>query len=248
MADPASGAVMTAEAVAAPEPSGRRRRRPPWRVLAGGALGVSMIGGAVLLTSTQSPLAVAEVSVQGAGPTIRPAVDAMLPDAVGQPFRAVDGAALADRLQRIEGVRDASVSWTWWNTLTIEVQEQAPVAVIEVPDGFQMIDAQAEPVRTVAEAPLGLPLLQADKTADRLAGLQVIDAIPGGLLPQTAAVRAAEGRVEVLMTSGAVADLGRPERLSEKFDILKQLLPLGADGYSVAVPERPALQGVPVEP
>ncbi len=92
-----------------------------------------------------------------------------------------------------------------------------------------------------------MPLLEAVGDEQRLVGLQVVQQVPDALLPQTdtVTVTASGGSVEVRLTSGAIVDLGAPDRLAEKFAVLGQLLPVGAERYSVAVPERPALQGIP---
>jgi cell division septal protein FtsQ len=229
------------------QPRGRRRlRRPSWRVLAAGAVGGGAVAGALLLTSLHSPLGVAEVVIEGAGPSIQPAVAAAVPDAVGQPFRSVDADAVVAQVRAIDGVDGASVEWVWWNTLAVVVREQKPVAAVATPAGFRVLDAEGDPVRSVGQRPVGLPLLEAASPAGQEIGLLVVRQVPSALLPQIdTIVVSPEGGVEVRLTSGAVADLGTAQGLSEKFALLGQLLPVGAERYSVAVPERPALQGIP---
>jgi cell division septal protein FtsQ len=226
--------------------SRRRLRRPSWRVLAAAAAGCGAAAGALLLTSLQSPLGVAEVVIEGAGPTLQPAVAAAVPDAVGQPFRSVDADAVVAQMRAIEGIDAASLEWSWWNTLTVVVQEQKPVAVVATPAGFRVLGAEGDPVRSTGQRPVGLPLLEVANPAGQEVGLQVAGQVPNALLPQTDTIVVSnEGRVELRLTSGSVADLGTTEDLAEKFAVLGQLLPVGAERYSVAVPERPALQGIP---
>jgi cell division septal protein FtsQ len=247
-AEPAPAAESEPEPGAQPRNRGLRRlRRPSWRVLAAGTAVCGLVAGAALLTSLRSPLGISEIAVEGAGPAVQSAVDAAVPDVVGQPFRAVDAGALADRLRAIEGIDAARVDWAWWNTLAVVVEEQKPVAIVATGDGFRVLDAQGDTIRRTAEQPPGPPLLESAEPVDHLIGLEVIQAVPNAILPQTEAVIVAPdgAGVEVRLTSGAVADLGAPERLAEKFAVLGQLLPVGAERYSVAVPERPVLQGIP---
>lgn len=245
--------VATAEPAAPPTPTatrqrrGRRRlRRPSWRVLAAGTVVCGTAAGTLLLTSLQSPLGVAEVVVEGAGPTLQPAVATAVPDVVGQPFRSVDLAAVAAQVRAIEGIDAASVEWAWWNKLSVVVREQKPVAVVATPAGFRVLDAEGDPIRSTGQRPAGLPLVEAANPAGQEAGLEVVRQVPDALLPQTDSIAvSAEGTVELRLTSGSVADLGSTQRVAEKLAVLGQLLPVGAERYSVVVPERPALQGIP---
>ena len=69
------------------------------------------------------------------------------------------------------------------------------------------------------------------------------------LRPQAdAVVVSSPNAVAVRMTSGATATLGTPTDLAKKFALVQQLLPTGAQQINVSVPERPALQGIPVPP
>lgn len=227
-------------------PRTRRLPRPSWRVLAAGAAGVGVVAVGLGLTSMQSPMAIGAITIEGAGPVLKPAVAAAIPVAAGESFRAVDRAALEEQIRSLEGVESASVEWAWWNELSVVVVEQTPAGAVAGPGGYTVLSATGDTIRRMAKRPPGLPLIEAPGAEARQVALQTAQALPPGLRKKTGAVIVVRGGgVQLRLAGGAIADIGPTTELAEKFAVLEQLLPIGAQRYNLVVPERPAVQGIP---
>lgn len=229
---------------------GRLRRVRPTRrwAIAAGAAGTALLFGAGLLMSMQSPLAIGSVEVVGAGPELAPAVASAVGDQEGQAFSSVDASEVQQRVAQIEGIAGADVGWTWWNTLTVSVREQTPVGVTADAQGaFIVIDPSGDRIRTVPARPAGLPLIEAQGgAAAQAAALLVAGQLHPDTLGGVDAVAATGARaVELRLGSGTRVVLGAPEDLERKLLLAQQLSPSGAAVINVAVPDRPALSGLP---
>jgi len=252
LVDIAGSGSETAEAavgVAAAESSQRNPRRPNWRTALGVTVGIGFMVGVGALMSMQSPLSIAAITIEGASADLQPQVAAALGAAVGDSFGSVDTGGASDRIVAIDGIDGAEISWTWWNTLVVAVDEQTPAAVVVSPAGFNVVDATGSVIRTVAARPAALPLIESGDDASREVALALATQIPPELIGQVDAVIAEGTRsVTLRLTSGATAFLGAPTDLEAKFRVIGQLSAVGASQLNVSVPGRPAVKGLPAPP
>lgn len=224
-----------------------RRRRPAWQrwLSVAGVGGLLMAGGVV--TSLYSPFPVQEVEIIGASLGIEPQISGAVGASVGQSFASIDRSEIAARITAIEGIDDVRLRWGWWGKLVITVAEQLPAAILAAPSGgYSVIDTEGQPIRMTVERPPGLVLVEAPSEHMGVA-LEVAGALNPELLGVTdAVVIAPDGASATLrLTSGAQVLLGAPTDLERKFAVAAQLLPLGGSSINVAVPERPAIAGLP---
>ena len=250
--DPAVGQGPVGVA-AASQPKPRRRlprRLRSWRFALAAVLLAAAAVGAYFLMSMQSPMGISAIAIEGVSPDLQPQVVAAIGAEVGEPFSSVDAAAATQRITAIEGVRGAKLGWSWFNTLTVTVAEKTPVGIVQSPTGqLVVVDAEGQSIRVVPQRLPGLPLIETGAADARRTALAVAPQIPEALRPQVdAVVVSSPNAVAVRMTSGATATLGTPTDLAKKFALVQQLLPTGAQQINVSVPERPALQGIPVPP
>ncbi len=234
-----------------PVPSSRRKRlRPSWRISAGVAVAAVLVTGTIGM-STNSPLAIGAITIDGASADLQPQVAAALGVAVGDSFASLRADEAVDRIVSIEGIDGAEFDWAWWNTLAVIVSEQTPAAAIAASTGgFVVVDAQGGEIRSVPERPAGLPLIEAPDAAARAAALFAASRIPPEMLGQIdAVIGEPAGSVNLRLASAATVHLGDPtDRLAAKLTIALQLASTGAASINVTVPERPAVQGIPAPP
>ncbi len=222
-----------------------RRLRLTWRRAVAAVAGLGALAGASLLLTMQSPLPVRSIDVAGVGPDLAPAVAAAVGNAVGQSFRSRDAEQIAARVAAIEGIDGASVGWSWWNRLSVVVDVPTPVGAVAANGAFLVLDSEGATIRRAPDRPESLPLIEARAEPSRRIAVDVAAALPESLAPVVEAVIVTGDSAQLRLRPGATAKLGSPEGLAEKFAVLEQLLPLGAEEYNVAVPKRPAVQGIP---
>jgi len=129
------------------------RRRLWW--LVGVAAVVVVAGGAWFVTRT-SLLDVDDIEVDGATVTSAADITAALALDPGTPMLDVDPGSLAERVEALPLVAEASVSRHWPNRLVVEVTERAPLALaMTAPDTWVEVDAGG---RVLGPAPDGSPL------------------------------------------------------------------------------------------
>jgi cell division protein FtsQ len=244
---------IAARRIAVKRDEGRRRlRRLAW---VGGA--AALVAGAVLLTRT--PLFdVDEVRVAGAdhigADVVREAAAAA---GAGRGDLLVDVRLdeVADAIEELPAVAEASVERDWPGTVTIEVVERVPVAV--VPAGASLAVVAADGVVVdVATASPGLPALggvtvdaEPGAVAEAGALLAVAAALPPELLGAVEAINAPDDdELELALADGGRALLGAGEDLDAKLDAVATMLAqadLGClDTLDVRVPSSPAVTRV----
>lgn len=230
--------------------AGRPRPRR-WQWLLIGAAGAGLVAGAVFCCSMQSPMPIGSVVIEGASADLLPQVSSALALTDGQSFSSIDESAAVQRITAIEGVRGADLQWSRWNTLTVRIDERAPVGLFVDGNGaFVVVGADGVPIRTVPARPAGLLVVQAGDDARRALGLQVSAQVPAELVAGADAV-VVDGpqAVSLRMQSGATVVLGDAEDLAAKLRVAQQLLAgTQAKVINVSVPDRPAVSDLPPPP
>jgi len=218
------------------------------RVIAG-AVGLVVVAAALgWLLSWHSPIPVREVVVSGAVPETAVEVEATAGISLGTPLREVDAAGALARVQQVEGIDGASLELQRPWTVIVHVQERVPFAVAAAGDVWTVLDDRGQPIRQVDKRPKRLPEVPQSDAAEP-ALLAVLAALDPRTQAKVAALTATpEGTIALQMRNGATVDWGAPDEHAEKARVLGALLPLQAERYSVAVPQRPAVGGDVVLP
>lgn len=228
-----------------------RKPLPRWQRLLIGAGGLGIIAGTAFCMSMQSPMPIGSVVIDGASPDLQPQVASALGIADGESFRGVDTAAAAERITAIEGISGAELRWSWWNTLTVSIDERTPAGVLADPSGaFIVVDSQGAAIRTVPARPAGLIVVQAGDQAMRVEGLLAAQQVPAELAA-AADVLVVEGSqaMSLRMLNGATVILGGAGEMPLKLQLAQQLLAgTGAQVVNVSVPDRPAVSQLPPPP
>ncbi|MCU1449145.1 MAG: ftsQ [Acidimicrobiales bacterium] len=239
---PAAPPQVAPRKVSAPiDPRFRQRRIEVRRVEGRRRLRVLLIlGGFVLFAlaawgTTRSPfLDVDRVRVTGSARVPAAAVAAASGIRHGTAMFDVDELAARRRVEALPWVLRASVHRRWPATVTIDMQERAPIAALPGPGGIAVVDRTGR-VLTVAPAPppgqpllLGLPPAGAPGT--RIGGragdlLAVARAMPPSVVPRLAGIVAADGgQVELRLRPSGVVKLGPPTALGDKLLAVQTVL------------------------
>jgi cell division protein FtsQ len=136
----------------------RRRLRAlvPLLVVAGTVAVLLVVGWLVLGTRVLDVRTVAVTGVE----TLEPeAVRQAAAVSIGAPLARVDVDRAVARVSALGPVADVRIYRTWPHTLTIEVTERRPAAVVRRGRSFVVLDGTGFPYRTVARRPAGTPLV-----------------------------------------------------------------------------------------
>ncbi|WP_196717507.1 cell division protein FtsQ/DivIB [Actinomyces trachealis] len=142
-------------------------------------------------------------------------------------------------------IRAAGVSRSWPNGLVVQLEMREPVAVRQTDGGYEVLDAQAVVLETVATPPGGLASLQAPVGQQLSAEMvtAVVTAV-GSLDAQTRAqvvsgTASAAGQVTLTLQSGARVMWGDASQPELKAQVLRTLLGTQAKVYDVSSPKYP---------
>ncbi|NUT40378.1 MAG: FtsQ-type POTRA domain-containing protein [Thermoactinospora sp.] len=159
-----------------------------------------------------------------------------------QPLATVDLAGVEGRVMEIRKLAAVEVSRSWPSTLTIEVVEREPVAVVPVNGKAALIDREGVVTEIRDVAPPRLPVLKLDRPgpADPAtrAALLVVNSLPPDLARQVDQIRAtsADG-VSLLLADGRQVVWGAPDQAEAKVRVLSTLLAKKARIYDVSSPD-----------
>ncbi|SPT53934.1 cell division protein FtsQ [Actinomyces bovis] len=143
-------------------------------------------------------------------------------------------------------VRAARVSRAWPNGLVVRLEMREPVAVRQANGGYEVLDAEAVVLETVATPSPGLASVQAPAGQELSAEMvtAVVSAV-GALDTQTRAqvssgTASAAGQVTLTLQSGASVVWGDTSEPELKAQVLRTLLGTQAKVYDVSSPKYPA--------
>ncbi len=190
-------------------------------------------------------LAVRTVTVTGLpDPVERQAVHGAAQIALGTPLARVDAGGAAARIEAIPTVEKATINRSWPSTVTVVVKRKVPVLVVKNPQGqLQVVDRDGAAFQTVAQAPAGVPVVNATATAPDVDGLKAALSILQ-LLP--AKDRAAVAEVTVTSADLVTFRLGPTTVVwggvtdgPTKLAVLTALLPTKPAVLDVSAPHTP---------
>ena len=159
-------------------------------------------------------------------------------------------AQVSDNLVR---VRRAQVTRAWPQGLRVQLTMRVPVATVQGPDGYQILDNEAVVLERVPEAPSGLVTIMPDSAeTGGAAGPRAISAkqvaavtqVVGSLTPETLAQVSSgsateAGQVTLILSNGASGVWGDTRDNALKARVLATLMTTSASIYDVSSPHRP---------
>ena len=149
-------------------------------------------------------------------------------------------------------VRQAQVTRAWPRGLRVQLTMRVPVATVQGPDGYQVLDNEAVVLERVPEAPSGLVSIvpasadggageaQAISAKQVAAVTQVVGSLTPETLEQVTSGSATEaGQVTLTLSNGASVVWGDTQDNALKARVLATLMTTSASIYDVSSPHRP---------
>lgn len=180
---------------------------------------------------------------------------------LGEPLASVDTGAVARRLDtRLHRIDSVDVSRSWPHTVSLNVTERTPSALIPLPGGgFTEVDDDGVRYATVATAPDGVPLLKLAPAptatastryfgAKRLlrAGVEVAGNLPSAVRKDSRVITVTGyDSITVELTGGRTVVWGSPQDGGRKAVALSALMKAAKDAqnFDVSAPSAPAVSG-----
>lgn len=242
----------TDDDVPATEPAVTRRARwwRGWRRVVPVTVAVLLVAGLAVgtwwLLWVSTVLSTRTVRVEGTTVARSVQVSRAAAVATGGPLMAMDTRAIGGRVLGVPGVAGVRVTRHLPHTITIEVTERVPVAVLRSTGGqLRLVDADATVWVPPGAVPASLPVLvDRDGTLDAGAvdtAVRVSSALPTALHTRVRAlVAASPGSVLLVLAGGRVVVWGGPDDAAEKTRVATALLgATRADYVDVSVPTAP---------
>lgn len=174
-----------------------------------------------------------------AGEFPREDVEAVVSVPQGTPMLRAPMDEIAQRVAALPQVKEVSVHREWPDTLVIDIERRIPVAAVQGPSGFDLIDLEGMVVIEVSQQPSDLPFIAATG-AGLPAALTVAAEIPPWLRDEIEVIEATtRNDVLFVMRDGSLVRWGSAERGDLKVTVLASLLPGGWAVYDVSAPEVP---------
>lgn len=224
----------------------RRQRSRRWRrarpfVIA--VLTTALVGGGVWLVYFSSVMTVSGVDVTGNSELSAARIEAAARVPRGDQLARVDLTAIQARVENVPAVKEADVSRSWPDTVTIAIVERVPVAAVDRGTGLQAVDDAGVLFNGYAERPKSLPLIRTapDIRSEALAeAARVIAALPAAVANKVnfLDVRSVD-RIELSLHDGRRVLWGSAEQSTQKAEVLAVLLQRKGEQYDVSVPARP---------
>ena len=240
---------------------GRRRRWWPWAVAA--VVGVLVVAAGAAISPA---LDVDDVVVQGVDGRRAAQVRAAADLGTGDAMVALDGGAVAARVEDLPWVRTASVRRSWPGRVVVEVQERAPVAALAGAGRWVLVDADGRRLARVRQPPGGVVAVEGvlaqgptGSRVDRKAAgaIELSRRLPPAVRFRLPRVQVdTDGRLDlVLRIEGerdATATFGRPEDLRDKVlslaTVLESVDLRGLSKIDLRIPGAPVLTRIPTAP
>lgn len=207
------------------------------------ALVLVLLGTAVWLVFFSSVVTVRGVSVSGNQTLSAERIEKVAKAPIGRPLARVDLAAIQARVESLSAVKSVSVSRSWPHTVSIDVTERTPVAVVDRGAGLQAVDDDGVLFGSYPQRPDDLPLVHtaADVKAEALAeAARVVTSLRPDIAAKVDSVDVESvDRISLHLTGGRTVMWGSAEESAEKAAVLAVLLEQKADRIDVSVPARP---------
>ncbi|AXH36202.1 cell division protein FtsQ [Humibacter sp. BT305] len=227
-----------------------RRRRISWLVGLGVAVGLVVV---VLLAAYSPLLSVRTIEVTGTSRLDAAAVEAAVSDQLGRPLALVDEGAIRDELSQFPLIKSFAIEALPPSGLGIRIVERTPVAQVQTPSGWDVVDPAGVVVQTSSQQVPGYPVY--DLAGTQLGGAAfaaagtALAALPANLLAQVTNATAAtpDSITFTFGASGQRVVWGSAEQSALKTLILQRLIatqdPSRAVEYDVSSPESPVMRG-----
>lgn len=217
----------------------RRRRWLRWLV---GGLALAVVLGAGYVIGFSPALSARAVTVAGAKVLSKGEVLDAAGVVTGTPLVWVDPGQVAQRISGLPAVAEVTVTRNWPDLVRIAVTERKPRLAIPAGGGYLLADATGVVFQTVASAPAGLVVVEADPYQQQV--LVDVGTVFSALSSETAAQ---VSRLEAPSRDGIVLRLrdgsrvlwGSAEDSVLKSQVLDALLPLGGTVFNVSAPAFP---------
>jgi cell division protein FtsQ len=205
---------------------------------------VALVGGAGWLVFASSVLAVEQVEVSGVHTVSAERISRAAAVPLGEPLARVDVDRVRDRVEEVPVVARAEIGRSWPHTVSVEVVERTPVAVVRKDGAFSLTDAEGVMYRTVASPRRRLPVVTVGPDPQTLpSAATVVAELPPLLARRVSHVRAATiDSIELRLRDGRSVVWGSAESSQLKAEVLESLLRRRASVYDVSVPGAPTLQ------
>lgn len=162
---------------------------------------------------------------------------------MGKQLMRLDLQAIKARVETIPAVREANVSRSWPQSVSIEIDERQPVAVIDRGTGVQAMDESGVLFRHYAKRPDGLPMLRtgADTRTEALVeAAKVLRALPPDLSKRVDYLEVETvDQISLRLRNGKTVVWGSAAQSAEKADVLAVLIKKDVRQIDVSVPGRP---------
>jgi len=225
---------------------GARRRRLAWFIGVGSA--VVVLAGAALV-SISPAMALRTIDVVGTERVSAADVKHALGGQLGTPLPLLNSGEINTALAKFPLIRSYSIQAEPPGTLVVHVVERTPLALLQVPTGYQLVDQAGVIIQSTAERPGGYPVITLPEDASSpsrqkefAASAAVLAALPAGMLSQVGSVSATGAQdVTLKLTSGVTVVWGGPDQPDLKSVVLTDLLKAapGASVYDVSAPKSP---------
>jgi cell division protein FtsQ len=219
------------------------RRWLRWKLVVLALLLVALVAGTVWLLFFSRVLSVQAVEVAGESSLSATRVREVAAVTEGEPLALVDLAAVEARVQALAEVRDAEVTRHWPDTVTVEVDERTPVAVVDIGGSLRGLDVEGVVFREFRSVPPGLPRVETPLDTGRDAlreAAAVVSALPEGIAGRVDHVEVSTvDQISLVLRDGRRVVWGSAEQSEVKAEVLVALLRHRAQRYDVSVPEYP---------
>lgn len=219
-------------------------RRRPARLIA------SLVGVAVVavtlawLVFFSSALALREVRVEGVEDADKAAVLAAVTVVPGTPLARIDLGAVSTAVAKVAVVREAHLSRSWPDALTVTVTPRVALVALRNSDSsFSLVDDQAASFRIVKEIPAGVIPVNREGSAPATAGLravlQVLHVMPPEQRAQVSDIAVSGSDLVTFTLSGVHVVWGGPSDPDKKLRVLTILMGTKPAAVDVSAPDTP---------
>lgn len=233
--------------IAFPEPPARRRRR--WW-LYGSVATVLVVAGLLAYLVFSPALAVRSLEIQGNQLLAEDQIAAALTPLMGKSLTQVSDEEVMNLLADLPPVQDVSVAASPPSTLSVNVVERVPVAILENGGQFVLIDSEGRQLKSVKDrGSVALPLIDGGENAvnsDVFSSItDVLASLPLDIRERL--VHASAGSIdsiELKLTDGKTIFWGSSEGNAAKATVLTAMLTIGEQDppvkvFDVSTPARP---------
>ncbi len=180
-----------------------------------------------------------------AGPLSADEVRAVAAVETGVPLLRVPTSEVEARVSALPQVASATVTRAWPDTIVIDVVRRAPVALVAVTGGYDVVDGTGAVIRTVPGVLEGVPVVRASGPGLE-AAIAVARGLPEQIRRKVVTVEAStRNDVTLMLRNGAQVMWGSAEDGDFKAEVLQTLFQVDARWYDVSAPGVPATADAP---